>query len=384
MLLILKLLLTVLIFHSFYSAPLELGGSLRTHFQNEELFDSNYYDYVSAKIASSTLGESIGLIYSTWNSFGVILYISTIYKCFGINTVNVVICNVFIVSLGIIKLVKSLNLTDNKRHILVLTILLFMPYHVYHDATPSKESLTIGLFLLSLAEYIKMIVSKKENYNFLSLVLLTLVRPMLGILVFVWIQRNKLFASGRSFIYFIIGFVLFFYLTPIILHVDLLEYLKVSNIFVLNDLAQERLALSGIKLRIFELFGASNFLSLILYSPVRLIIWLILPFPLLELPIDGVIKLSALNWLDYVQSGQKLFRTIGVLYYLPFLSLFLLNWQRSVRSDLGRFIFFISLLISSYTFINSSRYRLIVEPLIIVQVLTSKYETEGISSIRIV
>lgn len=380
LLFLLKLIVTIGVYFFFYYNPLEVGDSLRTSFQNEKLFDSNYYDYVSAQIAAKGLRDNIGLVYSTWNSFGVIIYISSIYVLLGINTLNVVICNVFIASLGILRFVESFNLTSNRSVIYVLVILLFMPYHIYYDATPSKESLTLGLFLLSLAQYNSKLNGLRKNQNILSLILLTAVRPMLGVLLFVWIQRKVFLTSTKSFIYSMLGSVLFIFLTPLILQVDILEYFNLSYVFALNDMAQERLNLIGIKLKIFELFGVKDLFSLIIWAPFRLGIWLMLPFPLLELPIGGLLSLTNTNWLNFFQSGQKVFRSLGVLYYLPYLALFLIRIKFFFRNELAMLTLFISVLISSYTFINSSRYRLIIEPLIIAQVITRKYDAKSYSS----
>lgn len=371
-----KVILTVGVYFIFYYSPLDVGNSLRTSFQNESLYDSNYYDYISAKIASRGLGEGVSLIYSTWNSFGVILYISTIYSLLGVNTVYVVIINVFIVSLGIVRFVESFNILSNRVFLYIVSALFFMPYQIYHDATPSKESLTLGLFLLSLSEYNVSLSSIKNKQNYTSLILLTLVRPMLGALIFVWMQRWALFKSSRSFLYTLAGIILFIFLTPLLLRVDIFQYLSLSSIFDLNDLAQERLSLSGIKLRIFETFGAKDLVSLVVWAPLRLVIWLFLPFPLIEFPIENLFSLNEVNWLLFVQSGQKIFRTLGVLYYLPYLIIFLFSLKSVYKSEMGVFILFIGLLISSYTFINSSRYRLVIEPLIIAQVIIRKYDSK--------
>tara|TARA_B100000787_G_C16190073_1_gene296952 strand:+ start:1109 stop:2464 length:1356 start_codon:yes stop_codon:yes gene_type:complete len=382
-----KLILTILIAIIFVQFPLLEGDTLRTSFQDTRLQDSNYYDYIALELVNIGLNkDTFHLLFSTWSSFGIISYIYTVYTIFGTNYLVIVIVNSALSVLGISFIYKILILNTNNSNLKSISYGILLPLFVYYDATPSKETLTFLFIVASLFYNYRLKYSKKYLGLIFSLLGLFIIRPNVALLLlgFFLISKNKIL----SFNTFISGLILTFpvyYLVDKIIGVQTIidSYFSIDTLLELKSKANNLVIQSPLKLKIIELFDGTTFTKLVLFIPFRLIIWLVLPFPLLYLNFyelfENFITIE-FNWLSFYHNSYSILRSFNVIllmYFIYNISTKLLKNGLSYLSPEQKYIFnciiYLGVVISTFSFANSSRYRILIEPLVFALFISMKY-----------
>ena len=382
-----KLILTILVSVIFVQLPLLEGDSLRTSFQDTRLQDSNYYDYIAIKLVNIGLGEdSFHLLFSTWSSFGIISYIYMVYYIFGINYLAIVIVNSALSVLGIYFIYRIFILSSSIRSPKYIAYGILLPLYVYYDATPSKETLTFLFVAASLFYNFRLKYSSKYLGLILSLFGLFIIRPNVGLLLlgFFVVASDKVW-TFRNFASILIMIFPVYYLVDKLIGVQAIidSYFSFDTLLKLKNEANDLVIQSKLKLKIIELFDATSLAKLVLFMPVRLMIWLILPFPILYFNVYELMKeLTSieLHWLSFYHNAYSVLRSINVvliIYFIYKIGVYLFKNGLSSLSPSQRYILlyiiYIGVVVSSFSFANSSRYRVLIEPLIFSLFISIRY-----------
>lgn len=385
-----KIVVSIIILSLFWLLPLEANGLLRTPVQDPLVTDANYYDYAAMEMAKNGFSNSIDLLFSTWLSFGVIAYLYGIYMILGKSILYVVLTNVILILWAALLLratVKKLYSGDEKDigHNRIAFIML-LPYGIYYDASPSKESLTIFticLFLYFLANLIKHPNVKFKSYSGLKLliafVLVMFVRPNLAVLILIptfiilWKYINKfnlmlsavlIFSLLYSFIEFSVGFSSFYNAFT--------DFEKISE--VRNSTIELVTNNQGIKSAIANYFAPDTTIKTLLGAPIRFLIWLLLPFPFILPDWEAIFNMPNFllsDWNAYFRLPEYVLRLMStwlIIFLLPVFTKTLLRFYRGLIPNTALkllLVFFVvlTLALSTYNFINGGRYRVVVEPL---------------------
>jgi len=390
-----KVLLSLLILKIFWLLPLEKNGYLRTDYQDSLTTDSNYYDYIGLEISKHGLFQSFGLLFSTWLSFGIIFYIYFIYTFIGQNILFITLTNVLLSLSSLIfirlSIFKNLNENINKNILIFIPFILIIPYVSYYDSIPGKEPLC--LFGLSYLIYSisSILNSPKKSFLFtylfnilFSIIILSIVRPNFGILClfptfFLLRKRLNLFTIIFTFIFFsLIVYVAVDLIIGVNNFIDSYSYL--TNSTEIKDGVQLSIEKTssdgGIKNFIANTFAPSGVFQTIFFTPIRIIIWLVLPFPFIipnYFDFFSHKDLFGANWNYFFRFSEQLMRMLSSLFIVLLLPLFInacimffKNKQKTENSIQRTFlIFFFSIIIplTITNFVDGGRYRVIVEPL---------------------
>ncbi len=382
-----KLILTILVAVIFVQLPLLEGDTLRTSFQDGRLMDSNYYDYIALELVNIGLNkDTFHLLFSTWSSFGVISYIYIVYFIFGTNYLVIIIVNSALSVLGISFIYKILSLNTNNRNLKSISYGILLPLFVYYDATPSKETLTFLFIAASLFYNYRLKYSKKYLALIFSLLGLFIIRPNVALLLlgFFLISKKKLLSINTFISILIIIFPVYYIVDKIIGVQTIIDsYFSLDTLLKMKSKANDLVIQSPLKIKIIELFDGTTFTKLVLFIPFRLIIWLVLPFPILYFNFyelyENFISME-LNWLSFYHNSYSILRSFNVIFLMYFIykiSIKLLKNGLSYLSPEQKYIFnyiiYIAVVVSSFSFANSSRYRILIEPLVFALFISMKY-----------
>jgi len=393
-----KMVLSCLITQFLWVAPLE-PNFLRAPQQHLGLQDANIYDYLGARIAEEGIAGNTHLLWFTWLSFGIVGYLSLIYGLFGISVLYVSLFNSLLCLAGVLGLTGTLGLLDgSKRHRWqALRFAILLPFGSYYDSTPSKEPLTHALFYCGLLIITRLLVRKgRTAVNVAALVaalgLLATVRLNVALLL---LFANLIFFlrhlnPGKLIILFLAGVLS---VSAAMLWVSPEADSLPSELFDLGrrfDYAESNLlhrAATGdtpLKLAVGGALTPSTPVDLVLLSPVRLAIWLFLPYPEI-IPDFG--KLAAMpEMLVYDRLGYFRFATelpaqlsaVLMIILLPYVLGGLRaagkgwrNWYLSVN------LLVPALVISNLMFIMGRRYRTLLEPLLVAVALWGIHHGRG-------
>lgn len=368
----LKLSITALISFVFIQHPLVEIDSLRTSIQDSRLQDSNYYDYVAFELFHEGLNvNNFHKLFSTWSSFGVILHNYVIYVLFGPSYSNIFIINSIYSLLGAYFIHKIFLLKNIYSK--YTPFVCCLPLICYYDATPSKETLTFLFISSTLYLYIKSLHTKKMNFSFfaLSVLGLTFIRPNLSVLVLIFIFLVSILnkVNYKSLIIQLVVLSVSIFLLNNILGIQNLiaAYFDLNNVLEMKSLGNNLVVDSGIKSTIINLFDSRDVKSLILYAPIRGLIWLVLPFPFVYLNFFDLLYNN--DYMFFYQKSYHIIRSLNIIILIY--SLYKGLYLNRIKKIFKRFkielffILFFTVIVSSFSFSNSSRYRILIEPIMV-------------------
>ncbi|MDA9811671.1 hypothetical protein N9C07_05585 [Flavobacteriaceae bacterium] len=381
-----KLILTVLVAVIFVQYPLIQGDTLRSSFQDMRLQDSNYFDFIAIELVSKGLNkDTFHLLFSTWSSFGIILYLYFTYYIFGTNYLAIVIVNSALSVVGISYLYRLLNPLNVKKFKYMLYGIC-LPLFVYYDSTASKETLTFLFISASLFYNYQFKFSKNFLGLGISILGLLIMRPNVGLLmiIFFMITKDRILSIKSIFSIIFLSVPLYFIVDKILgIKIILDAYFSIDNLLKIKSLANDLVINSPLKSKIIELFDGTTIPKLILFAPLRLIVWLFLPFPLLYFDfyeLYGNVSDIENNWLLFYHNSYSLIRSFNALFIIYFIYRIFRMTFKSKWSSLGseqkyifQFIIYLGIIITSFSFANSSRYRILLEPFIFSLFISLKY-----------
>lgn len=146
------------------------------------------YDLYGTWVAEDGYLESLPF-FSRGELFGVVFYIGSIYRLFGVSTLYVNLFNSLLSLVAFLSVVGILtDLTKEARPWQLLRYGLFLPEIAYHDSSPTKEPLSMALFFFALFLGIRLLNGRVRPRDYIYLLVSTLglwtVRPPL-VLAFV-------------------------------------------------------------------------------------------------------------------------------------------------------------------------------------------------------
>jgi hypothetical protein len=381
----LKIFFSIIFLYFFIATPLIPIDKLRTSFQDPLLTDSNFYDFIALEIKKNGLFDNFSLFFSTWLSFGIILYTYLIYLFMGTSILYVTFCNCFLILISSLFFSSSVKnfINDFKDYKFgFISLFMILPYCTYYDLTPSKETLSVfvlSYFFYQLSKYIYSKANPSILNLFLSISLIFFVRPNLGVLVipilFFYLQKKISIFKLAFSIFFLFAFIIIYFQYTIGLDTILNSYTDFSR---LAENQQNNADLvsngDGVKNYIFLLFSPTGLFSTIFLFPFRLIIWLLLPFPYIFFDFSQIFALPYTlnsNWNLYYRIPEALSRLLSthlIISSMPFIwfTIKKQNFDRNNINNLKNFtwLFFLVLTIalSTFNFANGGRYRIVVEP----------------------
>jgi hypothetical protein len=401
----LKIFFSIIFLYFFIATPLIPIDKLRTSFQDPLLTDSNFYDFIALEIKKNGLFDNFNLFFSTWLSFGIILYTYLIYFFMGTSILYITFCNCFLILISSLFFSSSVKIfiNDLKDYKFgLISLFMILPYCTYYDLTPSKETLSVfvlSYFFYQLSKY----VYSKENrriFNlFLSISLVFFVRPNLGVLIipillFFLHKKISILKLSVSIIFLFTLILIYFHFT-IGLDTILNAYTDFSRV---TENQQNNADLvsngDGVKSYIFLLFSPTGLFSTLFLFPFRLIIWLLLPFPYIFFDFSQIFALPdtlSSNWNLYYRIPESIFRLASthlIISSLPFIYLTVkkIYWRQNLNYLLNfTWLFFLVLTIalSTFNFANGGRYRIVIEPFYFLLVIfgfhLSKFKIKTIS-----
>jgi hypothetical protein len=392
----LKLVVTLLITQYFWALP--LGEYVRSNVPNA-VQDSNIYDLDAAILNSDHW--KIGGITGTWQSWGIVRYIASIYLIFGTSVAYVAVFNSILSLLGYLALTAILTRFDprNSDYWQFLRWGMLLPYGAYYDATPAKEALTHAAFYIALYFMARLFIDKKNRtlcgLGFAaSLLVLALARLNVMVLllliagiVLLGLDRRNIEKKLAVVGLLVLGLGVFVFAQSIVFGEGIEEAgQRAASYFRTEDYAeissttlQERQSGGGDadKLRIVEFLTPKGWADGIGLAPVRTVLWLYGPYPLVIPDFAAMSDLGVLLAADYKQfvlTTEGYFSIAGAWTLIGLapglVSLFL---RRNQLTPEGRRrtlfllipLLFVAIVIPNVFILNNRRYRLLIEPLIL-------------------
>ena len=387
-----KITVSFLITSLLWAAPLTRLGLLRSPDVFDGAQDSHLYDYQAVLAAEDGLANSFETLSFSWLSFGVVGYIAAIYSVFGVSVLYPSMFNALMSLTGFIGLTGVIITLDRDRPGWQwLRWGMLIPFLSYYDATPAKEPLTNAFYYLTLYFIVRIIMER-------GVLIRNVLGAMSGILVLSMVRPNVAFLLLLTNMVFLIrttkikGFVFIGVMITIVLGSlaftsDIQAFLfkalfnpsKWFEVLDLNFSARQEVGDNILKLSVGDFLVPRNLINLLMYAPIRMIIWLLLPYPFIfpdfsvlsQLP--TLLTTEPINFFRIGADLPALASTWLIIFFSPYmlasLPLSLLKWKKQV--SYGYVILFINLLIpalviSNLMFIMGRRYRTLLEPLLLV------------------
>jgi hypothetical protein len=340
----------ILSFLFFWYYPLAESGLLITSTQMPELTDSNYYLHLS-EIISKDIKQNFYLANSTWLSQGVVLYGAFIYFLFGAYPIFITFINSILFTFLISKFLNSYNFKIENGFFIFLMII--SPFTLSYFSILSKELLSVVGLLWFFSNYINL--STFRNLVLPSLFLL-IVRPNLALILFFCFF---IYNFRKNFILIVFSVIILFLMIDSFQ--NLFEAYGSISIILERNIGALANKNSAIKELIFNLVIYDSVFLNIIFSPLRALIWIVSPFPILDIPILQIFDNSEL-----IKFGSRLSaaRSISTLFVVLCLIYIIFN-IKLIPKKLNFLIFFLIItvfLISFNSFFEGARYRVILEP----------------------
>ncbi len=383
---LLKLTLSYVITSYLWAEPLTKLNLLRVAVAAPGNQDSSLYDFQAVQAALN--GFRAEYLNFTWQSLGVVGYLASIYRLFGVSVWYVSMFNAVLALMGVLALAGILTTVDpeHRRQWQWVRFALLIPYVAYYDATPAKEPLTVGLFYFTLLFMLRLILRRGTLWRnglltLAGLALLTLVRPNVALLllipnVLVLVLRLGV-KRGLAMLLVAGGLVLsLIAVSGNLLRVTELYFNPDAWLRGLARFWAEREAAGDhpLKLLIGSLLLPRSLVDLVLLSPVRALVWFFLPYPIIVpdwATLFNLRPLLASDPLAVVLFGAELPALLSTWLLIglsPFVAAAVLA-RRTWRSPGFQLVllnlFSILLVISNLQFIMGRRYRTLLEPLIL-------------------
>ena len=258
----------------FYYLPV---FDLNIYYTSDQVFtDSNYYDYYALKYSNYDFNQILILSNKTWQSVFVISFYSLVYKFLGTTILSPILINLFLIYFSFY-FIKIRNI-DKKN--IVYAIYLLLPYMAVNLVVPGKDVLTVfflsiimSLFLSSYSKFYK------NTLKIIAYLLSGLNRPnsIPILLIFELDKIFKNFTIKRLLILCVVFSGSYYFISE-----QLSQYLELSAY-----IEQQRIK-SNTSQRILETLLPNNIFLFILATPLRLIAFLISPFPFLNVIINAI------------------------------------------------------------------------------------------------
>lgn len=334
----------------FWYYPLAEAGLLITTSQRPELTDSNYYLYLS-EIISNDISENFYLANSTWLSQGVVLYGAFIYFLFGAHPIFITFINSILFTFLISKFLNSYNFKIENGFFIFLMIV--SPFTLSYFSILSKELLSVVGLLWFFSNYINS--STFRNLVLPSLFLL-IVRPNLALILFFCFF---IYNFRKNFILIVFSVIILFLMIDSFQ--NLFEAYGSISIILERNIGALANKNSAIKELIFNLVIYDSVFLNIIFSPLRALIWIVSPFPILDIPILQIFDNSELIKFGSRLSAARSISTIFIVLSLIYITLNI----KLIPKKLNFLVFFLVItvfLISFNSFFEGARYRVILEP----------------------
>ena len=370
----LKVVFSALIYFIFWYRPLKSIGILTISSQSDNLGfqDSMFYQYHANIISKIDIEYWLDASRVTWQSEGVVIYLASLFKLFGNELYNVVFINILLGYLAVVQLFQlGLSVKDKHFYLIVL-----WPHTLYYDIPPGKEVLTNFLVYSIICCGYRIFIKTGRVYFgdliklFFLFNLLVFVRVNVGVLLAIAIIISVWFSSRRTVIlgalFALMGFVIYYRFT---------DNISLSVEASLDGAGNfdERLELedNSLKVAIVNALHTNSTAINLFLSPVSFIIWILAPLPFIGL---DVIYNSVVLGISYAQFTLgphlgRLFASIWIfsnIFKFGIWTFFKNSWKTNFNH---RYIIiltiFLSLTIAYSTLVQGARYRVLVEPLIV-------------------
>lgn len=367
---------------------LPLGKDVSTTQQYPPLIDATFYNYLAKVLAHDGILNNIDLAYSGWQTGGIAIVTGIIYTVFSSSTLTIIIVNSLLITFScllIFILAKSIFKTQNVQTFFFL--LPFLPMESSYDIVPSKEVFSV-FFIVSLL-YLTFLLVKKQNI--LNWVLVLICCFLLFLMRFNLLV--SLFFYAILFLFFFRASVkkilLSLGLTSLVVFLSL-SVGSVGNIVfryldfgIINAMIDIKDTNNGLKKIIIDTFAATSLPKMIGFLPIRALIFLFLPFPILLFApsyINDLIQLKSIHtdsyfWFHFYIEGSAKLDAFFMLIAFPFFILFLSQLKQNIQDSYGYFFlfFFVFMLLSlsTFNFVEGTRYRALIEPLYYAMVFVS-------------
>ncbi|MCC7361493.1 MAG: hypothetical protein IT317_18545 [Anaerolineales bacterium] len=382
---LLKLTLSFLITSYLWAEPLTKLNLLRVAAVVPGVQDSNLYDYQA--VLAATSGFRLEVLNFTWQSFGIVTYLASIYRVFGVSVWYVALFNAVLALLGVIALAGLLTTLDpaHRRQWQWARFAMLIPYVAYFDATPAKEPLTFGLFYFTLLFMVRLIIRQgslaRNGFMALAgLAFLALVRPNVALLLLIPNILVLVLRLGARRGLAMLGLALLLVLGLMSVTGNVARIM--NNYFnpeawlaALAKFWADRQAVGDhpLKLLVGDLLLPRSLAGLVALAPVRAVVWFFLPYPIIVPNFETLLNLRGLLATDPIQvvlfgaDLSALISTWLLILWSPFLAAAVFA-RRTWRSPGFKLIllnlFSLVLIISNIQFIMGRRYRTLLEPLI--------------------
>jgi hypothetical protein len=360
-------------------------GMLTTNEQVGLVTDSNYYDFLARELAGAEKGEGWELLTATWASAGVVGYGATLYRFFGESLVVVQKFNVLISVAALLLLVYAFICSgvlrpDSGSTRVAVVICSGLPYVVYYESMLAKEPLAALGLSMSLLSLVLVFRAARISVFGVSLLVLGfaltgVVRPnlvyILALVGFFYISvgRSLRLAFSIMLLPVAAGLLGFAGTVDLNLYREALAEAEVrERLLTFRELmTEDSLGLKGLVVNFFDQVPVG--VGVVLW-PVRALIWLLLPFPMLWPDIPSFMSFAELRAFDWnvafrlVESTCRIADTWVLLFLLPFFVQAGVRLMREggVGSLFPIFVVVFVFSVSWASFVAGSRYRTMIEP----------------------
>ena len=367
-----------IVFVWFWYFPLASLGDLRTATQIPEYQDANYYDYLAYLASVANYSDWLPILSATWLSQGVVAYLGVIYKYFGTSQFNFVFINILLGYLSVIY-IQGIVSTPGRKDVAIPA--LFIPFVLYYNVTPGKEVLTNVLSYATLY-FIFLAWNRRGRIDIgliivilMHIIILALIRVNAALMI-IGVFAIYCFVHAENIIKLIFGFSLFglaaLYAFQLIGLSDLFLLIADMDVHMSQlDLRLRNSEVGGLKYTLATTLTSDNYIVNIILAPFRMIIWLVAPFPFVNL--DGLLQsIFSSDHYTIFRAGEGLARSFSSLIMVCFcfkVIRFLAMYRHRTASSSVNFLLFMALgftlILSTTNFVEGARYRTIIEPLAI-------------------
>jgi hypothetical protein len=322
--------------------------------------DSNYYDYHALKLSTLGILDIIEQSNITWQSTFVISFYAFVYKFFGQNLINPILVNLILIYLSLFFLKIRLLSKFQK-----LLLLLFVPFFAINIVVVGKDTLTVFMLSIFLKEfYVLQLKSLKRNLfsllNQITMLTLSTLNRVNSLPIFLTAYIVKIKRLNTKTIFTLLIFTL---LLVILFLNQLSQYLDIS--FYINMQRQMSNMPSGIT----ALLLPYDLTMYFLMAPIRMIAFLISPFPLL----GNVFNFQINDSLSYFNYFFFLFKFLsGMAYFLSFFYVIYLIRKKILSLKLIFPFLVVTFFISSVHLVEGGRYRVICDVFLIWMLVMSQ------------
>lgn len=240
-----------------------------------------FYFYAKELIDKNWDSDFLNLNYT-----GIIYFYGLIFKLFGFNPYTPFLVN------SVLTLFSSILLIQLIYKIKYLSaapiyLLLIIPEVLWYDVMTSRENLVASLIILFLFAHIHFLASVRSKYLCILIMLLSffsivLIRTSMILPIALYIFLSSLFLINKKyFVYFFLTFSLFLFIAPLIqtqiggYNFNYIQVFLTLINFENNIASQFEYSTNSIS----YLIAPTNFLESIIFIPIRMLFYILIPLP---------------------------------------------------------------------------------------------------------